>query len=67
MTNPIAEEYRVNIRQCLAWAEQASDPENRAAFYELAKTWDAAARRLEQSAASYRPRPQAMAMTVDLA
>ena len=49
MTSLTTQEYRVNARQCLAWGEQAKDSESREAFFALAKTWDAAARRLEES------------------
>jgi len=38
-----AQEYRANARQCLSWAESASDPENREAFFALAATWESAA------------------------
>lgn len=57
MISTIAEEYRANAKQCLAWAEAARDTENREAFYELAATWAAAAVRLDQSAAE-RSAPQ---------
>lgn len=71
MISSIAEEYRANAKQCLAWAEQATDTKTRKAFFELAATWSAAALRIEQqSAASYNPdgpSPSAMALTVDLA
>jgi len=43
MTSIIAQAYRANARQCLSWAESASDPENRDAFFALAATWEAAA------------------------
>jgi hypothetical protein len=45
-----AQEYRANARQCLSWAESASDPENRDAFFDLAATWVAAAARIEHAA-----------------
>lgn len=44
-----AQEYRANARQCLSWAELASDPENRHAFFALAATWESAAARIERS------------------
>jgi hypothetical protein len=47
-----AQEYRANARQCLSWAESASDPENRDAFFALAATWEAAADRIESSTAA---------------
>jgi hypothetical protein len=40
-----AQEYRANACQCLSWAESASDPENREAFFALAATWESAAAR----------------------
>ena len=46
-----AQEYRANARQCLSWAESASDPENREAFFALAATWESAAARIEKSTA----------------
>jgi hypothetical protein len=46
-----AQEYRANARQCLFWAESASDPENRDAFFALAATWESAAARIEKSTA----------------
>lgn len=50
MTSIVAQAYRANARQCLAWAESASDPENREAFFALAKTWQSAAAQIENSA-----------------
>jgi hypothetical protein len=47
-----AQEYRANERQCLSWAESASDPENREAFLALAATWESAAARIEKSTAA---------------
>ena len=47
-----AQEYRANARQCLSWAELASDPENRHAFFALAATWESAAARIERSTAA---------------
>jgi hypothetical protein len=41
-----------NARQCLSWAESASDPENREAFFALAATWESAAARIEKSTAA---------------
>jgi hypothetical protein len=58
MTSIIAQAYRANARQCLSWAESASDPENREAFFALAATWVGAAERIEQSTA---PRTRATA------
>jgi len=43
---------RANARQCLSWAESASDPENREAFFALAATWESAAARIERSTAA---------------
>ena len=37
------QEYRANARQCLSWAESASDPNDREAFFDLAATWVSAA------------------------
>jgi hypothetical protein len=45
-----AQEYRANAKQCLSWAESASDPENREAFFALAATWESAAARIEMTA-----------------
>jgi hypothetical protein len=50
MTNTIAREYRANAKQCLSWAESASDPENREAFFALAATWISTAARIEHAA-----------------
>jgi hypothetical protein len=50
MTSIIAQTYRANARQCLSWAESASDPENRDAFFALAATWISAAARIEHPA-----------------
>jgi hypothetical protein len=50
-----AQEYRANARQCLSWAESATDPENREAFFALAATWASAAARIEQLNAAPRP------------
>jgi hypothetical protein len=47
-----AQEYRANERQRLSWAESASDPENREAFFALAATWESAAARIEKSTAA---------------
>ena len=47
-----AQEYRANARQCLSWAELASDPENREAFFALAATWLSAGARIEKSTAA---------------
>ena len=44
------QEYRANARQCLSWAESASDPENREAFFDLAATWVSVAARIEHAA-----------------
>jgi hypothetical protein len=52
MTSIIAQTYRANARQCLSWAESASDPENRDAFFALAATWISAAARIERSTAT---------------
>jgi hypothetical protein len=52
MTSIIAQEYCANAKQCLSWAESASDPENRDAFFALAATWEAAADRIERSNAA---------------
>jgi hypothetical protein len=38
-----AQAYRANAKQCLSWAESATDPENREAFFALAATWESAA------------------------
>jgi hypothetical protein len=46
------QEYRANARQCLSWAESASDPENREAFFALAATWESVAERIERSNAT---------------
>ena len=51
MTSIIAREYRANAKQCLSWAESASDPENKEAFFALAATWESAAARIERSTA----------------
>jgi len=51
-----AQEYRANARQCLSWAESASDPENREGFFVLAATWEAVAERVERSTAAQRIR-----------
>jgi hypothetical protein len=37
-------------KQCLSWAESASEPENREAFFALAATWISAAARIEHAA-----------------
>jgi hypothetical protein len=50
------QEYRANPRQCLSWAESATDPENREAFFALAATWASAAARIEQLNAAPRTR-----------
>ena len=50
------QEYRANARQCLSWAESATDPENREAFFALAATWASAAARIEQLNAAPRTR-----------
>ena len=50
MTSIIAQTYRANARQCLSWAESASDPENKEAFFALAATWISAAARIEHPA-----------------
>ena len=50
MTSIIAQAYRANARQCLSWAESASDPENKEAFFALAATWMSAAARIEHAA-----------------
>ena len=50
MTSIIAREYRANAKQCLSWAELASDPDNRGAFFALAATWISAAARIEHAA-----------------
>jgi hypothetical protein len=47
-----AQEYRANARQCLSWAESASDPKNREAFFALAATWESVATRIERSTAT---------------
>jgi hypothetical protein len=47
-----AQEYRANTRQCLSWAQSASDPENRDAFFALAATWESAADRTQKSTAA---------------
>ena len=44
------QEYRANARQCVSWAESASDPKNRDAFFDLAATWVSAAARIEHAA-----------------
>jgi hypothetical protein len=46
-----AQAYRANAKQCLSWAESATDPENREAFFALAATWESAAARIERSTA----------------
>jgi hypothetical protein len=51
-TSIIAREYRANAKQCLSWAESASDPENKEAFFALAATWISAAARIEKSTAA---------------
>jgi hypothetical protein len=48
----VAQAYRSNARQCLSWAESASDPENKEAFFALAATWISAAARIERSTAT---------------
>ena len=45
-----AQAYRANAKQCLSWAESATDPENREAFFALAATWISAAARIEHPA-----------------
>jgi hypothetical protein len=50
MTSIIAQTYRAKARQCLSWAESASDPENKEAFFALAATWISAAARIEHAA-----------------
>jgi hypothetical protein len=47
-----AQAYRANAKQCLSWAESATDPENREAFFALAATWESAAARIERSTAT---------------
>jgi hypothetical protein len=44
------QDYRANASQCLRWAEQASFPDNREAFFDLADKWERAALRLERAA-----------------
>ena len=39
MVSIVAQAYRANAKQCLSWAESASDPENKEAFFALAATW----------------------------
>jgi hypothetical protein len=39
-----------NAKQCLSWAELASDPDNREAFFDLAAIWVSAAARIEHAA-----------------
>jgi hypothetical protein len=46
MVSIVAQAYRANARQCLSWAESASDPENKEAFFALA------AARIERSTAT---------------
>jgi len=43
------QDYRANASQCLRWAEQASYPDNREAFFDLAEKWQRAAARLERA------------------
>jgi hypothetical protein len=50
MVSIVAQAYRANAEQCLSWAESASDPENRDAFFTLAATWVSAAARIEHAA-----------------
>ena len=52
MVSIVAQAYRANAKQCLSWAESASDPENKEAFFALAATWEAAADRIERSTAA---------------
>jgi hypothetical protein len=49
MTSIIVREYRANAKQCLSWAESASDPGNKEAFFALAATWISAAARIEHA------------------
>ena len=51
MVSIVAQAYRANAKQCLSWAESATDPENREAFFALAATWESAAARIERSTA----------------
>jgi hypothetical protein len=46
------QEYRANARQCLSWAESASEPENRDAFFALAATWEGVATWVERLTAA---------------
>jgi hypothetical protein len=50
MVSIVAQAYRANAKQCLSWAESASDPENKEAFFALAATWISAAARIEHPA-----------------
>jgi hypothetical protein len=50
MTSIIAREYRANAKQCLSWADSASDPNNREAFFALNATWISAGARIEYAA-----------------
>ena len=52
MVSIVAQAYRANAKQCQSWAESASDPENREAFFALAATWESAAARIERSTAA---------------
>ena len=52
MVSIVAQAYRANAKQCLSWAESASDPENRHGFFALAATWESAAARIERSTAA---------------
>jgi hypothetical protein len=52
MVSIVAQAYRANAKQCPSWAESASDPDNRDAFFALAVTWEAAADRIERSTAA---------------
>src|ERR1700683_1417413 len=42
------QEMRTNPHQCLSWSESGHYPENREAFFALARVWMSAALRLEQ-------------------
>ena len=49
MVSIVAQAYRANAKQWLSWAESASDPENKEAFFALAATWMSAAARIEST------------------
>ena len=42
-----AEECRQNAGHCIRWAKQAANPDQKKAFFDMARTWTQAATRLE--------------------